>query len=108
MEFLKELLSEASEHGLLQRGLYVPTGLHLMEGKSLVTNILQKHMQYLEQVKGVPLTGLSQKKMTTEIRESVSAKDLISGIKGIQSVEKVQDRTYPGQWTLIIDKNHES
>ena len=107
-ERLKALLSVASEHGLLERGLYVPIGLHLMEGKSLVTNILRKHLQYIGKVTGVPLTGLSQDDMQQKGKNDKTAKDLILGIKGVHSVEKVRDRQSPGQWSIIIDKERET
>ena len=64
-EFLKRLLATLSEKGLLQRGVFIPEGLHLLEGKELVYTILFKHNQYLQTVTSIPLSGLASNELTS-------------------------------------------
>ena len=103
-EYLKQLLSIGSEHGVLTRGLFVPAGLHLMEGKEVVSNILLEHESYLQQSVGIPVAGLSHTEMTQQSNSGKTAKDLILQIPGVESVEKSRDFLYTGQWIIVTRK----
>ncbi len=41
--YMKYLLAEASSQGLFKKGIYVPAGLHLMEGKEVLSSLLREH-----------------------------------------------------------------
>ena len=56
---LKKLLADVSEFGFLNRGIFVPAGLHLMEGKEVVTNIHQAHAELLNTIKATSLCGIN-------------------------------------------------
>ena len=104
-EFLKLLLATSSEKGLLQRGVFVPEGLHLLEGKELVYTILLKHDQYLQTVIGVPLRGLASNKLTSIVPcTNKTIKDTIVGIEGVLSIERLRDRSQNGNWLILTNK----
>ena len=85
---MKFLFSSASEQSLLGRGLFVPVGLHLMEGKKVMTNILLEHSDFIKNARGVPSSSLTQKEMLLEMEDGRTVREFILGIKGVASIEK--------------------
>ena len=108
-ETLKQLLSEASEKGFLQRGTFVPEGLHLIEGKEIVKNILVTHETLVQNTTGISLNGINSEEMTFHKKEGYkSLVDTIQAVEGIISLEKVPTKDYPGKWLLVVDRNRET
>ena len=106
-EFLKHLMSVASERNLLQRGLFVPSGLHLMEGKEVVANILHAHNTYIQQSVGIPIIGIGNTHTNKEETLHDSAIDTIKSIEGVESIEKGRDYRYTAQWIIVTSKSCE-
>ncbi len=67
-QYLKCLLVEASSQGLFSQGLFVPTGLHLIEGKEVVMSLLREQQDFIKQVTSVQVEGISSKDMYDMIR----------------------------------------
>ena len=107
-ENLKFLLSSASEQGLITRGSFVPAGLHLMEGKSIVTNILKAHENFLRETTGIPLTGLTLTDMQREVASNTTVKQMIEHLEGVESVEQFRANRYQGQWTIITKRTNQT
>ncbi len=108
-EYLKYLLSTASEQDLLPQGVFVPAGLHLMEGKEIVKNILIEHSNYITTTVGIPITGISSQTMkhtSNPGEQSVEDALLVSGV--IQSIERTRDTEYSGRWIAITTKENET
>lgn len=105
-EKLKLLLSAASEQGLIKRGSFVPAGLHLMEGKSIVTNILKSHETFLMETTGIPLTGLSTTDMQREVSPNITVQQMIEQMEGVESVEKFRVNQFQGQWIIVTRKTN--
>ena len=108
-EYLKYLLSTASEQDLLPQGVFVPAGLHLMEGKEIVKNILIEHSNYINNTVGIPITGISNQAMkhiNTDRDHTVEEALLVSG--DIQSIERTRDTEYSGRWIAITTKENET
>ncbi len=101
-ELLKFLFSSASEQGLLSRGEFLPVGLQLMEGKEIVTNILQAHADYVKTLKGIPLQGIANTDMTAKNKGHKSIREILLEIDGIESIEKSRDNDYNGNWTMVV------
>ena len=106
-EYLKHLFSIGSEHGTFKRGLFVPAGLHLLEGKEVVSNILLEHDSYIQQSVGIPVTGLTQTEMNNNMDDESSPQEILLQIPGVESVEKSRDFQYTGQWLVITSKKYE-
>ena len=104
-EFLKFLLSSASEQQLFTRGEFVPEGLQLMANSELVHSILVEQKKYIENITSIPLSGLTREdllKNTTDNKKQV--KDLILIIDGVHSIERVSERKSPGRWSVLVEK----
>jgi len=107
-ECLKLLLAATCEKGLLQRGTFVPEGLHLIEGKELVYTILQKHEQFTQSIIGVPLSGINYRDFVNKQPDTEkNMRDLIQEIKGVISVETLRDRTQIGRYIILLHKTME-
>lgn len=106
-ELLKFLFSSASEQGLLSRGEFLPVGLQLMEGKEIVSNILQAHSDYVKTVKGIPLQGIALTDMIAKNKENKSISEMLLEIDGIESIEKSRDTDYNGHWTMVVQASKE-
>ncbi len=97
----------ASKHSVMKRGLFVPSGLHLIEGKEVVSNIMKAHEEYTQLSAGLPIAGLTHKEMTQEKIKDKAVKEIIMNINGVESVEKCQDTNYMGQWLIVTNKRSE-
>ena len=80
---LKQLLAEASGKKLLAKGTFIPAGLHLMEGKEIVTNILRANT-------------------------NKTVEETIHDIEGVISVEKTGGYQYRNKWMLVIKMEKET
>ena len=107
-EFLKFLLSSASEQNLFSRGEFVPEGLHLLENTDLVYNILSEQKKYLDNVTSIPLSGLTKEDLLKVTEEETPVKDIILKITGVHSIEKTRERFSPDRWSVIIQKDKET
>ena len=104
-EFIKYLLSSSGEHGSLQKGVFLLEGLHLMERKELVYNMLYEHESYTKELTGIPVSGIGYKDLETEIPgKQKSVKDIIMNIPGVVSIEK-KTRTRPIEQYASDHKN---
>ena len=107
-ECLKFLLAAASEKGFLQRGVFIPEGLHLIEGKELVYTILQKHEQFTQNIIGVPLSGITYRDFSTKQPDTEkNIRDLLHEIPGVISVETLRDRNQMGHYLILLNKTME-
>ena len=107
-EFLKFLLSSSSEQGYLKRGVFLPEGLHLIEGKELVYKILSKHNNFTQNIKIIPLSGLSTKELLSVLpRTNTTLRDTLLSIEGVISIEKLRDRFQSGLFSVITTKQKE-
>ena len=62
-QYLKMLFAEASSQGLILKGLFIPTGLHLIEGKEVVKQLLEEQQNYIQRVTSVQIEGISVRDM---------------------------------------------
>ena len=108
-EYLKFLLSLASNQGMLTTGTFVPAGLHLMQGKDIVSSILREQQQYIQTTIGVPITGILPMVMEAQLPDKESTvKELIQAFEEVHSVERTSDTENYGRWMVVTsDKNRE-
>ena len=72
-----------------------------MEGKEVVTNILQTHDDYINELKGIPLNGITQDEMNKSVpKMNKKVVEVIREMDGVTSVEKweVASMELNGYW----------
>ena len=58
-KYLKMLCVEASLQKTLRHGVFVPSGIHLLEGKEVLADILKEQKTFLQGITSVQLNGIS-------------------------------------------------
>ncbi len=101
-DFLKLLLSFLSEQNGFKRGVFVPEGLHLLEGKELVYNILQSHDVFVQSITSIPLSGILYKDLSVVLPSTKKTlRDTILSLEGVESLEKSRDRFQSGNFSVL-------
>ena len=86
--------------------MFVPAGLHLMEGKHVVTNILLEQNQYLDNTISIPITGITTQMMRhRSSEENSTAADIIMTNNKVQSIERTRETDFLGKWLEITTKD---
>ena len=105
-EYMKYLFSLASSQKKIERGLFVPTGIQLMEAKEVLTSLLTEHKEFNDTVTSYQIDGISNKDMLSKTdKEPESIKELLLQCEGILAVERTFHTETKGQWLLVIQKN---
>ncbi len=103
--YLKYLLSEASSQGKIDMGVFVPTGIHLMEGKEVMYQLLQEHQEFVNSVTSFQIGGIMYEEMYNEDNNE-SIKHLLMQAEGVRAIEQTYQTHYNGQWLVVLDKRH--
>lgn len=107
-EYVKYLLSSSGEQGSLRKGVFLPEGLHLMEGKDLVYNMLQEHDSFITEVTSIPVSGLTYGDLTTVVPDkNKTIKDIIMNIPGVITLEKSRERDQMNTLLVITTRSKE-
>ncbi len=104
-KYMKYLLSEASSQDLLTKGIYVPSGIHLMEGKEVLSNLLQEHQEYIDRVTNFQVGGISTQSMKYGAAGNESIRTMLLQCEGVSAVEPTYQTDSRGQWNIVVDKN---
>ena len=105
-QYLKYLLSRASQEGFIKTGVYIPIGIHLVEGPGILTDILSAHNQYLSQLDFFELREVTKKKMlaSDDNVQGKSLRDKLLECQDILAVEQTPVTESRGIWTIISTK----
>ena len=106
-QYLKYLLSQASKEGFIKTGVYIPIGIHLVEGPGILTDILSAHNQHLEQLDSFEVMEVTKKKMLERDEEAqgMSLRDKLLECQDIMAVEQTPVTESRGIWTIITTKS---
>ena len=109
-EFLKTRFTVISESGKLRAGVFVPVGIHLMTGADTMTNILIDHEKYINDIRGIPITGIRESTMNGIFtpEQKITLRTQLLGIGGVISLEKTRDTAYSGKWIILTTSREES
>lgn len=109
-EYLEYYLSStASDQDILPQGVFIPTGLHLMEGKEIVNNILVEHSNYVSNTMGILITGiLFQSMKYTTVDQQQTIEENLLALGDIQSIERTRDTDFSGRWLAVTTKDKHS
>ncbi len=103
---LKYLLSKAGEKGLITKRVFVPAGIHLLEGKEVMTDILTEHSNFLKTVTSIQLSGISRQEMYESGNgDGRTTQEILSQCKGVQSIEETYLTEKAGNWMVVITKD---
>ena len=110
--YLKKLLSTMGEQGTFSRGQFIPTGLHLIAGPSVVVNLLRNQNSYMDTITAVAVEGITQEAMLAPRYDLPNGAKgtLMQRIKfdvnGIQSIEPTANTAEKGKWFVVVKKSH--
>ena len=105
-KYLKYVLAEASSQKKLAKGVFVPTGIHLMEGKEVLTQLLTEHQDFVQQVTSIQIGGISYEEMKRESPTEERIYDLFLQCEGVHAVEPTHATSSTGQWLLVVDQQN--
>ena len=100
-QYLKYICVEASSQQKFTPGIFVPAGLHLLEGKEVVTNILTEHQSFLEKTTGFQLNGLDPVMMEHKGEDGQTGKQRLDAGPGVCRVEQTYLTASKGQWVIV-------
>ena len=99
---LKSMLSMISERNLLPTGIFVPVGIHLLSGPEVMTQLLTEHVKYINNVRGIPITGISIANMDSlQDNDLPTVREQLLAIKSVISVERTRETSYSGKWIVL-------
>ena len=102
--YLKYILAESSSQGLLTKGSFVPTGIHLMEGKEVLTQLLHEQQQFLDQVTSFQLGGVSYADMKVKGNTKESIQTILLQCDRVVAVEPTYQTVSRGLWLVVVQK----
>ena len=104
-QYLKYLLVEACSDQTLHTQIFVPTGIHLLEGKEVMTELLREHQNFISTTTSCQIGGFSVEDMNTISPQQHTVKNTLQNIAGVHAVERMYHTERSGQWTLVIDSD---
>ena len=103
-KYMKYLMVEASTQNKWKKGVFVPSGIHLLEGKEVMTHILEEQQRFVEQVIPFQLSGISKQEMYQQTMAGTTTYEILLAYDGVQSVEQTYLTDKRGQWIVVVDK----
>ena len=101
-KYMKYLLSEASSQYTSKKGLYIPSGIHLMESKETLSKILQEHREFVTETTSFQVEGISYTDMRNTHQSECTIEDILLKGPGVKAVEPTYQTEARGQWILVI------
>ena len=107
--YLKALLSSVYENQAFTRGMFVPAGIHLIEGPKILCNLLRRHNKFLQESTAITLFGMSTDSLDSPITldsgEVLDLKEfLIQYSPGITGIEETNKTESDGKWFIMTKK----
>jgi hypothetical protein len=109
--YLKALLSNIyANEKEIDRGMFVPSGIHLIENPSVLVNLLRRNNKFLQEVTGVAIFGMKEEALDTNIvlesGEQMDLNDFLGKwFTSAISLEKTNKTETEGKWFIIARKN---
>ena len=106
-KYLKALLSSIYSNQECTRGMFVPSGIHLMESPTVLCNLLRRHNKYLQTTSAVPIFGMKAHALQTEIilekdDEKLDLEEFTQRFfPCIESIEPTNKTNSEGKWFII-------
>lgn len=104
-KYMKYLLTAASTQNKLATGLFVPTGLHLLEGKEVLTNLMREQYEFVQQTVSFQIEGVSRADMDTSKDGGQTTREILSQGPGVRGIESTYQTDHRGQWVLVVATN---
>ncbi len=104
-KFLKYFIVEACSQTKLQTGLFVPTGIHLLEGKEALHHLLVEHQEFINSTTSFLLEGISREEMECSHTAKGSIREILLKGPGVHLIEPTHQTVHKGQWMLVIQND---
>ena len=80
-----------------------------MAGAEIMSSILTEHIQYMSDIKGIPITGFSEDNMNTIMGDTTKTlKEHICTMDNVVSIEMTRDTRYTCKWVVLTKSMHEA
>ena len=104
-KYAKYLFVSASTQGKFCQGVYVPTGVHLLEGKEVLTNLLVEHQNFVQTTTSFQIDGISAQEMEKKKDNQSTIREILSNATGVHQIEKTHQTIRRGQWVLVVERD---
>ena len=103
-KYVKYLFATASTQSTFQHGVYVPAGIHLLEGKEVLTHLLTEHQTFVQTTTSFQIEGISLEEMDHTEENQPTIRELLINANGVHTIEQTYQTIRKGQWLLVVDK----
>ena len=105
-KYIKALLSSVYSNKESNHGMFVPSGMHLMESPQVLCNLLRRQNKYIQTTSAVPIFGMKADALQTNVildtGENLDLEEFIKRfIPAIERVEPTNKTESDGKWFLI-------
>ena len=104
-KYFKYLMAAADEQDKIVKGLFIPTGIHLIEGRDLMINVLEEQRVFLDTVTSFQLSGISYEEMRQVTESNDSTYKLLLRCDGVVAVEPTYQTMTRGTWLVVVESN---
>ena len=104
-QYVKYLLVAASSQGKIFKGLFVPAGIHLIEGKEVLHNLLTEHQEFIQRTTSFQVEGISREEMDWQQQDTHTIRETLSKAPGVWNIEATHQTDFRGQWMLVVNKD---
>ena len=102
--YLKYVLSEAGTQKKIVKGLFIPTGIQLIESPEVLTSLLQEHTKFMSEITGFHLAGITHEEMLQSTTSQKAIQEILLECDGIKTIEPTYQTDSRGHWILVIEK----
>ena len=80
-----------------------------MTSPETLTNILSDHEKFVTNVRGIPITGITEEQMNSSFRSTKKTlRAEIQSIEGVRSIESMRDTSMGRKWIVITNRENET
>jgi hypothetical protein len=107
--YLKALLASVYENQEFNKGMFVPTGIHLIESPAVLCSLLRRHNKYLQNTSAVSIFGMKEDALdspvTLDSGEILDLKEfLLKYVPGLAGIEETNKSESEGKWFFMVKK----
>jgi hypothetical protein len=109
--YLKALLASVYENQEFNKGMFIPTGIHLIESPAVLCSLLRRHNKYLQAITAISIFGLKEEALdspvTLDSGEVLDLKEfLLKYVPGLAGIEETNKSESEGKWFFMVKKAH--
>eukprot|EP00978_Attheya_sp_CCMP212_P023359 scaffold71449_cov42-Attheya_sp.AAC.1 len=107
--YLKALLASVYENQEFNKGMFVPTGIHLIESPAVLCSLLRRHNKYLQNTTDMSIFGMKEDALdspvTLDSGEILDLKEfLLKYVPRLAGIEETNKSESEGKWFFMVKK----